>query len=402
MLLKIWNFCQKYPDSLALVVRKEFTDLKDSTIRDFQDYFSVQVGSDKDFKFKNGSTIMFRHGAELNVLKNINLSIFGIEQAEEFETEEAFTFLRDRLRRPNSPYRQGIIIGNTHGHNWIWSMWKNNPQEEFELYEATTFDNQDNLKKDFIDDLKRMEKEEPVHYQRYVMNSWEDLEDADILIPYHLLEESVKKSLYPEGARILSVDVARFGDDDTVFSILQKANAGWKQIYLFGFNGQDTVKTAGHVIDLMREFRTDFIVVDDDGVGGGVTDNLRAANIERVWSFNANAQATTPEIFYRRRDECYWTLKQLFDKGQIQIVDNEKLKTQLSSIKFKYRIGGGQKKILSKDEMRKEGLKSPDYADSLMMAMLVLPQAEAYEVSSVNKGYLPQNKYTPSVWKGRR
>ena len=109
-LLKMWRFCEKYADSLFMLVRKEYTDLRDSTLKDIYRYFSVEFDSNKEYKFPNGSVIMARHGAELAVLKNVNLSGFLIEQAEEFETEETFTFLRDRLRRENSQYRLILII----------------------------------------------------------------------------------------------------------------------------------------------------------------------------------------------------------------------------------------------------------------------------------------------------
>ena len=102
LLLKIWNFLSNHPNCLGLICRKEYTDLHDSTMKDFTRYFGVTADSNKEFKFPNGSVLMFRHAAEVEVLKNINLSIFGIEQAEEFETDEQFIFLRDRLRNPNA------------------------------------------------------------------------------------------------------------------------------------------------------------------------------------------------------------------------------------------------------------------------------------------------------------
>jgi hypothetical protein len=370
MLLKVWDYCQTHPDSLAIIVRKEYTDLRDSTLKDFERYFEVKVDGNKEYHFKNGSCIMFRLGADMEVLKILNLSIFAIEQAEEFETEETFTFLRDRLRRENAPFRQGIVIGNTNGHNWIWKMWKNNPKEEFELFEATTFDNQDNLPKDFIQDLKRMEEEAPNHYKRYVMNSWEDVDSADLLIQYHLIEKATLNNFFPEGQKILSCDVARFGDDETVISIIQKANMGWKQIYLQGYKGQDTTHTVGRIIDLRRDYRTNYHVIDDIGVGGGVTDMLREAQLPNVRAFIASEKSLKPE-FYSKRDECYWILKELFDRGQIQILNNDKLKTQLSAIRFEYR-SNGQKKIISKEDMKDLGFSSPDYADALMQSCMVL------------------------------
>jgi hypothetical protein len=96
-----------------------------------------------------------------------------MEQAEEFETAESFDMLRGRLRR-NVGIRQGMVIGNTAGHNWIWDRWKNKKLSEYELVEADTFSNKENLPADFIADLERMRTENVRKYNRYVMNSWED------------------------------------------------------------------------------------------------------------------------------------------------------------------------------------------------------------------------------------
>ena len=43
LLLKIWRFCETFPNTRALVVRREYTDLRDSTMSDFRKYFEVEV-----------------------------------------------------------------------------------------------------------------------------------------------------------------------------------------------------------------------------------------------------------------------------------------------------------------------------------------------------------------------
>jgi hypothetical protein len=111
-------------------------------------------------------------------------------------------------------------------------------------------------------------------------------------------------------------------------------------------------------------------VIDDVGVGGGITDRLREIAIPNVRAFIANKKSSQVEYF-SLRDECYWKLRELFEKGQLQILNHEKLMTQLSSIKYEYR-STGQKKIVSKDDMKKLGFSSPDYADALQMSMSVL------------------------------
>src|SRR3989304_8130726 len=136
-------------NNLGLVVRREFTDLRDSTIKDFELYTGMTVSKDtKEARFKDtGSVIMFRHGDELSALQNINLGWWMVEQADEFETDSEFEFLRGRLRRKNVPFPTGFILANAKGQNWVWKLWVNNPpsKEFFAETNITTFDNADNL-----------------------------------------------------------------------------------------------------------------------------------------------------------------------------------------------------------------------------------------------------------------
>lgn len=370
LLAKIKNFCEQYPDSLALIVRKEYTDLKDSTIKDFERYFSVTVGTDKDYRFDNGSVIMFRHAAEIQVLKNINLSIFGMEQAEEFETEEQFTFLRDRLRRDNAPFRQGCIIANANGHNWIYRMWVNNPaSDDFDLSIANTFENADNLPADFIEDLKRMETEAPNHYKQYVLNSFEELGADDLLLTGPTVYNSPKLVFYDEGTqrRILAVDVARFGEDETVFSIIQSKNIReWEQIYQHSWREKPLTEVVGKILDLSKEFSLDLIAIDDVGMGGGVTDRLSEQR-QLPEAFIGNAKPSN-ELYENKRSEGFFRMKEFFDKGYIKIMNDPILMDQLLSLRYKFQ-SNDRKRIVTKDEMRRVGLKSPDRADALMMAL---------------------------------
>lgn len=380
---------QEISGNTGLIIRKEYTDLRDSTIADFERYTGLRVDANKNVRLPNGSVIMFRHGSELDVLKNVNLGWFMIEQAEEFESDEQFHFLRGRPRRLEGiPFRTGFIIGNTAGHNWIWRLWKQQQNPEYELIEATTFDNADNLPQDFIEDLKRLEKESPHHYARYVMNSWEDFEDIDTLIPYHYVRDSiiagrsgsVVASLYNGGA-VLSCDPAHYGDDETVITIIQRVGEKhYRQIYLEGYKGQDLMQTAGRIIDLTRRFSgIDYVVIDDIGVGTGLSDRLNeqlsgddGGGEKRkigVVRFKASA-AAIDEGFYNKRSECYWKLREFLRCGFLELLDNDTQTQQLCSIKFKFK-SNGKKYIESKEDARRRGVKSPDYADALMMAVSV-------------------------------
>lgn len=377
LLLKIWKYCDQYPNSLALVVRNEYTDLRDSTIKDFERYFMVKVGSNKDYRFEhNNSVIMFRHASELNVLKNINLSIIGIEQAEEFTSDETFTFLRDRLRRDNAPYRQLCIIANADGHNWCWRLWKNNPSnEEFFLREATTFDNADNLPADFVADLKRMEKDAPNHYRRFVLNDHEETEGDDYVFTWEMLNTS-RHLVFPNRSKqkILGADIARFGDDETIFTALEdKGELMWEQVFQENHKGKDLMWTVGRYIDIRRELSARFGTIDDDGLGGGVVDRLKQVGVT-VYAFHANAKAKDEEQYSNAKAEGYFKLKEMIENKYLKIINNEELMDQLLTIRYKY-DARNRKAIISKDVMRKDGIKSPDMADTLMMATYNISKA---------------------------
>ncbi len=369
LLMKVWNYCEMYPGSLALIVRKEYTDLRDSTLKDFERYFGVDVDSNKEYRFPNGSVLMFRHGDEMNVLKNVNLSIFAIEQAEEFQTEETFMFLRDRLRRDNGPYRQGCLIANASGHNWLWKFWVANETPGFELYTANTFENAKNLPADFIDDLKHMEKDSPNHFRQYVMNSFEEMDSDDLLLDYRTVYESPDIEFLHPGIRkrVMAVDVARFGEDETVFSIIESYNVSqWSQVWQDTWKTKSTMETTGRIVELCQTWELDQVVIDDTGVGGGVTDRLGELNIPVVGFIGAEKPAN--ELYFNKRSEAFFRLKEVFGQRNLKILRDDVLQEQLMMIKFKY-ISNGKKAIVSKDDMRKEGLKSPDRADALAMAV---------------------------------
>jgi len=174
-IMKGLDLSEEYPGNLGLICRKKFVDLRDSTIRDFTRYTNIKVPmSTKEVTLpESGSVIMFRHADELSALQNINLGWAIIEQAEEFETDESFQMLRGRLRREGC-FHQLIVIYNKNGHNWCWKKWEKKAVKdpvEYELFQATSFDNEDNLPPDFLQDLRRMEIESPRKFKRFVMNS---------------------------------------------------------------------------------------------------------------------------------------------------------------------------------------------------------------------------------------
>jgi len=372
LLLKIWRFLESFPKTRGLITRNEFTDLRDSTIKDFQDYFNVTVGVDKNYEFPNGSVLMFRHGSELNTLKNITLDIAGIEQGEEFADETQFNFIRDRLRGRNGPYHQLCIIANANGHNYLWKMFKNNPGPEYDLVTATSFENEQNLPKEFIKDLRRMETDAPHHFAQYCMNSFEEMEADDFVFNFSMLLDAKKLEYAPRagyGYKVMGVDVARFGNDKCAAVIIQQIGAlFWKIVHVEQWEHRDLDYSTGRILAVAAQHAVDDNIIDEDGIGGGPLDFITKGRKRSDFRGFRNRQTPFDDnrFFCNPRTDAAFKLREYVTKGWIAIPQEDVI-NELMTLRYKF-SNDGRRILISKDEMKKQGIKSPNIADATLMA----------------------------------
>lgn len=171
--------CENHPNNLYLIIRKEFVDLRDSTMQDWSNEIGRPWDGDKNVNYENGSVLMFRHGKDIDSLKNTNLGGCLIIQAEEM-TEEEFWFICGRLRRKFGTL-QLRIEANYNGHNWIYKLWKKrdiNVQhgstitaDDFHLIETNTLDNRENLPASYIASLEMLPEKLK---RRHFYGSWDE------------------------------------------------------------------------------------------------------------------------------------------------------------------------------------------------------------------------------------
>lgn len=187
-------------------------------------------------------------------------------------------------------------------------------------------------------------------------------QDEHQLIALHQVMAARTRDVDEDEASIIAADVARFGVDRTV--IVHRK--GLRTEFVSVTTKEPITETAARVIAAMLAVDAKYAVIDDDGVGGGVTDVLRAKGI-RVFPFRNGSKSRTPKRFANRRAEGYWGLRERFQQGLIAIPDDEKLTGELTALRYGF-TNVDQIKVESKDEMRKRGLRSPDLADAVMMA----------------------------------
>lgn len=183
----------------------------------------------------------------------------------------------------------------------------------------------------------------------------------DTLIPLHLIEAAVERTLQPGTPSELGVDVARFGADETV--IMHRHGAVAR--ILKTLPKCDTMELTGYVVQAIRDTAATGAKIDAVGIGAGVYDRLIELQ-QPAREMQSGAAATDTERYANARAEWWWGLRTRFEEGDIDIENDEILCSQLSTIRYKIN-SRGQILIESKEDMKKRGLPSPDRADTLML-----------------------------------
>lgn len=167
------------------------------------------------------------------------------------------------------------------------------------------------------------------------------------------------------------VDVARYGENQTIFILVKGCNV----LSVFTFEKQDTMKTAGKIVGLCNKLDAEDIKIDVIGVGGGVVDRLWELG-HNVTPIDVSKPATDADLFANKRAEYWWHLRSMFETGNISLKPLrattephilKRLVKQLLSIRYEI-SSSGKIQIWSKEKMRKESIPSPDIADALMLA----------------------------------
>jgi phage terminase large subunit len=96
--------------------------------------------------------------------------------------------------------------------------------------------------------------------------------DDDTLIPLDLVEAAIRRERYSEsiGHRRLGIDVARYGDDRTVFILRAGPNVEKVRIEA----KLSLMEVAGIAVSLIKKWRVNAVYVDVIGIGAGVFDRL--------------------------------------------------------------------------------------------------------------------------------
>jgi hypothetical protein len=193
------------------------------------------------------------------------------------------------------------------------------------------------------------------------------MDESDNLFDFDSISNSVFSDVpKAEDKKYISVDVARFGSDRSVAIVW----SGLVVLEVFVYSKLSTVELSSEIKELIQKYgvHPTNVIVDSDGVGGGVADQIRGTN------FVNNSSPLHNQNFSNLKSQCYVKLSELFKEGKMSlnilepaVVDE--LTQELLAVKLKDVDKDNKVAVQSKDDMKKVLGKSPDLSDALMMRM---------------------------------
>lgn len=296
-----------------------------------------------------------------------------VDQAEEIKQDD-FGMLRGAMRlkiKNQEPEFKGLLTANP-AQCWLKKSFVKNPAREKEhlfFLQALPADNP-YLPSVYLENLRYAYRHRPELLGAYLRGEWDVFEGSDIIIPDGLVRAARQKTVYAAAQRHLVVaDIARFGDDRTVIGYMQETDIKDMEVY-----GQKNCHyTGGRIAAMANKYRRDgeppLIVIDADGLGGPVADDLRAWGF-KVHDINSAGTAIDSERFGNVRAEMWWTAGEKFADGDVCLtwVDDD-LDTELTVVKYYFLNGRimAEKKEDVKNPKRYG--KSPDLADMYIMGL---------------------------------
>lgn len=187
-----------------------------------------------------------------------------------------------------------------------------------------------------------------------------------------------------DGALDVGVDVARFGDDETVVALRR----GPRAFPLRALAGGDGPDTAGRVLEAIATERRGEehvrIKVDVIGVGASVFDSLSriAPDGVEVIAVNVAERALDEEHYAKLRDQLWFALRDWIRDGG-ELPDDGKLEAELLAPEYSF-DSRGRYVVESKDETKRKLGRSPDRADALALSVIQPPRVERPSVGGAD------------------
>lgn len=396
-----------YPETNYFIAREELNDLRKFTIPTIQEVFrnwglelsryASYNGQDNFYQLYNGSKVYLLPCKEIpsdplyERFGSMQMTRGWIEEGGQIKEAAKRNLALSIGRWKNDVYglKKKLLITCNPKKGWL----KRDYVEPFfagtlpsfrKFIQAFATDNKHG-NSDYIKSLS--EEKDPVTRQRLWEGNWNYDDDIGALMRFDNIRDIFTNTITKDGQKYLTVDVARYGRDKTVLNVWE----GLESIRREYYQEQGTDKTVQLIRDIAATERIPFsnILVDEDGIGGGVVDQLSG-----IKGFTANSTPLPTKTMIRRqmlplaaltkdgqrqvanfqnlKAQCAFKLAELVETHRIAAKpagDQDEIMEDLSQVKQKDFDKDGKLKIVGKDEQREALGRSPDAGDTFIMRM---------------------------------
>lgn len=249
-------------------------------------------------------------------------------------------------------------------------------------------ENSNRVSKDFVSAIIALYGKDSDPYRVRVAGEFPKSQ-PDTFISLELIERAINNYRYKEHPKDdmlvnihLGVDVARFGNDESVIYLTKEYKGG---LYLSVIQEvvykNTTVELTGRTKAIVRQLNAQYpkfvvnINVDGGGVGAGVVDELESDHsdlkykvIEQTFGGQGGTLNEEP-IKYSNNTGLLWgNVRRLLLMEKLWLAEDNTLIKQLSTRKYSVDEDGNIR-LERKSEMKKRNEESPDRADSLSLSL---------------------------------
>ena len=385
--------CLLYPGVHTFIGRENLTDLVKYTTPSILEAVEkmginplqyLRFDAQKNlFKFYNGSKIYYidcqyqPRDPDYHRFGSLQFTRGWLEEIGQINTKAIIALSGTVGRWKNKDYnlkRKTLYTCNPYkgfGYSEFYLLQKNSVLPDFRKFIHALPKDNIYLPPDYLNALSRLPAAER---QRLLYGDWDYDTNPDAMISGEDVENLFTNRYVPEGERYIIADIARYGSDRAIITV-------WSGLRLIDYIIFDTssivdIQNAINALRMKHSVQLSNILVDQDGVGGGVMDNLRCKG------FVNNSRAHDSNYF-NLKSECGYKLAEIIKDIWIQceLPDKEKemIRQELSYLMTYKSDEDGRMRIFPKEKIKEKIGRSPDWLDIFIMRMY-------YIVAPVHKG----------------
>ena len=402
------TMCMEYPGTRWLMGRKKLKRLKETTLKTFFEVCKKWgIKRDKHYRYNaQDGVITFVNGSEIlladlahqpsdpnyDELGSLELTGAFIDEVNQI-TFKCWEVVCSRVRYKLDVY--GLVpkvLGTCNpSKGWVYTYFykpfKDKIQEVGKAFIKALAKDNPFISKHYINQLIKIK--DKATRERLLNGNWEYDDDPACLFEQDVVQDQFTTKVESQkNDWWLIGDVARKGRDKMPLGIFHGLQL--KKVISIPYEiKKNTKESAKFIMKLAQRegIRFGHIILDEDGVGGGVVDNISGC----IGFVNGSPpHLTKQELLKKKRGEyyvnygnlktqCYFKLAEVAEEGLIGI-DEEAFDVQskddyieeLGQIKQRDADKDGKIYLVGKDKIKTNIGRSPDFSDMVMMRMLPL------------------------------